>query len=108
MRYEVVLTKDAERDLEQIYRYLVTHDSKPNADYVLDRLLQTSGTLLEDPQRGSVPKELRTLGMTEYRQLFFKPYRLIYRVHGESVVVYWIADGCRDMQSLLASRLLGN
>jgi toxin ParE1/3/4 len=46
--------------------------------------------------------------MTEYRQVFFKPYRLIYRVHEARVVVYLIADGRRDMQSLLVSRLLGN
>jgi len=108
VRYEVVLTKDAERDLEQIHRHIAEHDSRVNADYVLDRLLQTGNTFAEDPQRGSVLKELRALGMTEYRQVFFKPYRLIYRVHEARVVVYLIADGRRDMQSLLVSRLLGN
>lgn len=36
-----------------------------------------------------------------------KPYRLIYRIVGEAIVVYLIADGRRDMQSLLARRLLG-
>lgn len=38
--------------------------------------------------------------------VFFKPYRLVYRVAGERVYVYLIADGRRDMQSLLARRLL--
>ena len=36
----------------------------------------------------------------------FKPYRLIYRVMGRQVVIYLIVDGRRDMQSLLANRLL--
>jgi toxin ParE1/3/4 len=59
------------------------------------------------PARGSYPRELLDLGIKEYRQVFFKPYRLIYRVVARDVVVFVIADGRRDMQSLLARRLLG-
>jgi toxin ParE1/3/4 len=59
------------------------------------------------PERGSYPKELLALGIKEYRQTFFKPYRAIYRIVGRRVYVYLIADGRRDMQSLLARRLLG-
>jgi toxin ParE1/3/4 len=44
--------------------------------------------------------------MAEYRQVFFKPYRVIYRLHAQRVVIYVIADGRRDMQALLARRLL--
>lgn len=107
MRYDVVLTHDAESDLEHIYRHIAEHDSKASADYVLERLLEVSDSLAAYPERGSIPKELRSLGMTEYRQVFFKPYRLIYRVHANRVVIYLIADGRRDMQSLLARRMLG-
>lgn len=107
MRYEVVLTKDAERDLEDIYRYLAEHDSPLNADHVLERLLGATEALRTFPDRGSCPRELRSLGNSEYRQTFFKPYHLIYRIHAQYVVVYVIADGRRDMQSLLARRLLG-
>jgi toxin ParE1/3/4 len=63
--------------------------------------------LTEHPERGSIPNELRSLGMADYRQAFFKPHRLIYRVHAARVVIYLIADGRRDMQSLLARRMLG-
>lgn len=107
MRYDVVLTRDAESDLEHIYRYIAEHDSKASADYVLERLLEVSDSLAAYPERGSIPKELRSLGMAEYRQVFFKPYRLLYRVHTNQVVIYLIADGRRDMQSLLAQRMLG-
>jgi len=50
---------------------------------------------------------LRSLGISEYRQIFFKPYRLIYRVHSKQVIIYVITDGRRDMGSLLTRRLLG-
>jgi toxin ParE1/3/4 len=106
-RFEVLLTQDAERDLDDLHSYIATYDSLENADRVLDRLLEVAESLSTNPERGSVPKELRSLGIQEYRQSFFKPYRVIYRVVDEQVVVYLIADGRRDMQSLLARRLLG-
>ena len=106
MTREVELTRDAERDLEDIYSYIAEHDSQASAEYVLDRLLQATETLRTYPDRGSCPKELRSLGISEYRQVFFKPYRLIYRVHAQQVVIYLIAASRRDMQSLLGRRML--
>jgi toxin ParE1/3/4 len=107
MSYQVSLTKDAERDLEDIYFYIAEHDSQASADHVLDRLVKATDALRKSPDRGSYVNELRSLGMSEYRQIFFKPYRLIYRVHAKQVIVYVVADGRRDMGSLLARRLLG-
>ncbi len=105
--YRVLLTAGAERDLEAIYDYIAGSDSKANADHVLDKLLKLAETLAAFPERGAYPRELLDLGIREYRQVFFKPYRLIYRIIGKHVYVYLIADGRRDMQSLLALRLLG-
>jgi toxin ParE1/3/4 len=106
MLYEVSLTKDAERDLEEIYVYIAEHDSRASADHVLDRLVKAT-VLRTSPDRGSNVNELRSLGISEYRQIFFKPYRLIYRVHSKQVIVYVVTNGRRDMGSLLARRLLG-
>jgi toxin ParE1/3/4 len=107
MGFQVVLTEDAERDLEDIVTHIATHDSPQSAGHVLSRILEIAEGLAAAPTRGSQPKELRGLGDQEYRQVFFKPYRLIYRVVGQQVAIYLIADGRRDMQSLLARRLLG-
>lgn len=63
--------------------------------------------LSKSPERGSCPKALAALGIREYRQSFFKPYRAIYRVEESRVIIYLIADGRRDMQSVLAKKLLG-
>jgi toxin ParE1/3/4 len=41
----------------------------------------------------------------EYRQVFFKPDRVIYKVLEEAVVIYVIADGRRHLKSLLFQRL---
>jgi len=53
------------------------------------------------------PKELAAVGIRDYRQAVFKPWRVVYRVIGDRGVVYLIVDGRRDMQTVLARRLLG-
>jgi toxin ParE1/3/4 len=73
----------------------------------LDQLEKTFSRLSESPERGAYPKELLSLGLREYREVFFKPYRIIYRVLDKNVYVLLIVDGRRDMQSLLQRRLLG-
>jgi plasmid stabilization system protein ParE len=59
MRYEVLLTEDAEQDLEDLYAYIAKFDSPKNADYVPDRLLEVTESLATSPERESQPKELR-------------------------------------------------
>ncbi len=106
-KFEVLLTNGAEQDLEAIHDYISEFDCVANASYVLDELMSVVECLSKFPERGSYPKELVSLGIKEYRQIFFKPYRLIYRVTGSQVVIYLVADRRRYMQSVLARRLLG-
>ena len=107
MAHEVLLTAGAEQDLEDIYDHISESDSPAKADYVLTRLLEAGERLAAFPDRGPHPRELQALGIREYRQTYFKPYRLIYRVIGQQVFIDLCADGRRDMQSLLQRRLLG-
>jgi toxin ParE1/3/4 len=106
-KFEVLLAAGAEQDLESIYDYISEFDCVANANYVLNGLMDVVESLSIFPERGSFPKELVNLGIREYRQTFLKPYRVIYRVTGNQVIIYLIADGRRDMQSVLARRLLG-
>jgi toxin ParE1/3/4 len=106
-RFEVLLTKGAEQDLEAIHDYISEFDCVANADYVLDQLMVAVENLSRFPERGSYPKELVCLGIKEYRQTVFKPYRVIYRVTGSQVIIFMIVDGRRDLQSALTRRLLG-
>ena len=106
-RREVMLTADAARDLEDIYGYIERNDGAAKADHVLDSIESAIESLATTPERGPFPPELLRLGIREYRQVFFKPYRVIYRVAGKMIYVYLIVDGRRDMQALLARRMLG-
>ena len=106
-RFEVLLTEDAAADLNEIHEYIAEHDDPAKAEHVLTRIEEALKSLATYPERGSHPKELLALGIRDYRQTFFKPYRLIYWVIEKQVFVYLIADGRRDMQVLLARRMLG-
>jgi toxin ParE1/3/4 len=106
MTFAVLLTADAARDLEELYEYIARHDSPARAQHVLRRIEKAFADLTELPERGVIPRELAAVGMADYREVFFKPYRVVYGVSGKSVIVYLIADGRRDMRTLLQRRLL--
>ncbi len=106
MSHHVFLTRDAVRDLEELDEYLAASDLPAKADYVLSRIEGALQRLSVSPERGTRPRELLSLGLGQYRQVYFKPYRIIYTVKGKKVYVLLIADGRRDMETLLQRRLL--
>lgn len=106
MTFDVLLTDDAVSDLEELYDYLSLHDSHEKADHVLAGIERAIDGLVSFPDRGSFPPELRDIDIREYREVFFKPYRIIYRTAAKAVYVLLVADGRRDMQNLLQKRLL--
>lgn len=106
MSFQIFLTDDAAGDLKELCDYIAAHDAPEKADYVLGQIEDTFLSLSENPERGAYPKELLAIGLREYREIFFKPYRIIYRVILENIYILVIADGRRDMQTLLQRRLL--
>ena len=108
MPYRVLLTRDAANDLQELDTWIAAHDSPEHADYVLDRISEVFQKLTELPGRGTYPKELSELGIREFREVFFKPYRIVNRVERRTVYIYLIADGRRDLQTLLRRRLLSD
>ncbi|MBN1320234.1 MAG: type II toxin-antitoxin system RelE/ParE family toxin [Thermoleophilia bacterium] len=106
MPFEVWLTDDAARDLADIHDYIATNRAEAEAEYVLGRIEQATAGLSESPERGTYPKELLALGIQDYREVFFQPYRIVYRVAHGAVYILLIVDGRRDLQTLLQRRLL--
>jgi toxin ParE1/3/4 len=106
MPYAVLLTDDAAKDLEHLYDYIAENDAPGKAGYVLGKIEKAFNSLSTSPNRGAYPDELLALGIREYREIFFKPYRIIYRVIKDNVYIMLISDGRRDMQALLERRLL--
>jgi len=106
MRYEVFLLKHAERDLSDIVEYIDLYDVIGKSIQVLNEFQKKIHSLSDTPERVTYPKELINLGIRKYREIYFKPYRIIYQVIENQVFVHLIADGRRDMLALLERRIL--
>ncbi|HED15732.1 MAG TPA: type II toxin-antitoxin system RelE/ParE family toxin [Gammaproteobacteria bacterium] len=105
-RYHVRLTHEVEHDLIDLFDYIARKDSVDNAYAVLKQLDVLILSLNQQPERGHYPPELDKHGIRNFREVHLKPYRLIYEITGNHVVILACFDGRRDMQLLLERRLL--
>lgn len=106
MKYEVHIADVASEDLYAIYRYVANNDSQGKAEQLLDNIQKTMNSLETMPGRGSHPPETQRWGILDFREIFFKPYRIIYEIRGRDVFIHAVLDGRRDVQDLLQERLL--
>jgi len=106
MKFSVHLLVDAVRDLDDLYFYVSRNDSAEKADRLIDNIEQTIMSLETLPNRGHYPPELERIGVFDFREIFFKPYRIMYEIVGPDVFVHCVLDGRRDLQDLLQQRML--
>ncbi|HKJ81824.1 MAG TPA: type II toxin-antitoxin system RelE/ParE family toxin [Ignavibacteriaceae bacterium] len=106
MSYKLLIDPLAKTDIIDIYNYVAENDSIENAKKLLSNLETTYLKLENLPTRGHIPPELRNTGIRRYREIHFKPYRIIYEIINNVVYVHCILDGRRNMQEILANRLL--
>ena len=106
MSFNVYLVAEAERDVSEIYQYVAAHDSHEQALRLVEKIEATCNTLAEFPERGGIPVELERAAVYQYRQVHYKPYRVIYEIIDPDVFVLCVLDGRRDLNDLLERRLL--
>jgi len=88
--FEVTFAPRAERDLQTIASYIAARNSPEIAERFGNRLIDRALTLATLPERGRVVPEL---GDPEIREIFFKTYRIVYRLRSGTVEVirFWHA-----------------
>jgi toxin ParE1/3/4 len=104
-RFRVEWVEVAVRDLEEIVAFLAL-DSQQGAERVLRRIEARAATLESSPTRGRVVPELARFQMRTWRELMIRPYRLVYRIEGDTVTVLAVFDARRDLEDLPFERLL--
>ncbi|MAT57298.1 MAG: plasmid stabilization protein [Ignavibacteriae bacterium] len=105
-KYKVNLVKSAEDDLVEIYEYIFINDSEETADRIYLKLEEKILSLQNYPNRGHVSEEMNLLGIDDFLEINYKPYRIIYQVIKDTIFVRCVLDGRRDLQSLLQERLM--
>lgn len=105
MSKRVVWSNAALRDYEAIIDYVAERDGVELAERLHDKLYPAIGELSAHPERCRVVPELQQLGVTVYRELVARPYRVPFRIRGRDVVVLAVLDGRRDLEEVLLRRL---
>ena len=106
MNYYVQIVEQAEDDLWDLYKYVLSKDGESRAEHILESIEDACRKLITHPRIGHIPPELDRIGVLDYLEIHFKPYRIIYQIDGRKVFVHCILDGRRDMQELLERRLI--
>ena len=106
MNYKIYLISDAEEDILEIYNYVLINDSRDKAEYLLSKIEETCFSLKKYPNRGHVPPELERIGIYNYKEIHYKPYRVIYEIAESTIYIHCVLDGRRSLQELLENRLL--
>ncbi|MCK6488135.1 MAG: type II toxin-antitoxin system RelE/ParE family toxin [Planctomycetes bacterium] len=101
-RFTVHWTPEAEDDAATIVDYF---DDPINAEKVIVQFGERADSLQTFPERGRVVPELRSIGVLDYREVFHKPWRMVYAIKGKEVWIMAVLDGRRALTDLLFERL---
>lgn len=104
-KYTVIWTDDAVDDFDNIINYIFK-ENKTNAKNMYHAIKEKCQDLDYFPLRGHVVPELQAFGFTEYRELIYKRWRIIYSIEKENVYLLLIIDSKQDMQELLIKRIM--
>ncbi len=91
--YSVLLSRHAENDLAEIYDYIAA-DNPANATAFVLTLEEQILSLSIMPERAPLIPENSLLG-TWYRHLIHSKYRIIFKVHDQTVTVLRVFHGSR-------------
>lgn len=105
-RYEVVWSPSAIRDLDDIIDYIAASKGTDAAAQLYTNIVARVSTLAQLPMRARMVPELKQVGIRDYRELIFSPYRIPFRVSGKVVAVLGVFDGRRELSELLLKRAL--
>ncbi|MBT4290705.1 type II toxin-antitoxin system RelE/ParE family toxin [Candidatus Falkowbacteria bacterium] len=104
-RYKVIWSKTAKLDLETIIEY-IAEDSITNALNILSKIKTKTSVLVNYPMRGRIVPELKEYNILQYREIIYKPWRIIYKIAENKVYVVSVIDGRRNVEDVLLDRLI--
>ncbi|NLD92949.1 MAG: type II toxin-antitoxin system RelE/ParE family toxin [Fibrobacter sp.] len=103
--YSLIITKSAKRDLHDIVSFIAL-SNKTTAKSILDKLRLKINNLSLFPEQGRITPELEKINIFIYRELIEAPWRIIYKIESNTLLIVAILDGRRNIDDLLLKRLL--
>jgi addiction module RelE/StbE family toxin len=93
---KIVWTVSAVDDLESVHDY-IARDSVIYAASFVERIIAAIETLMDLPEVG---RKVPEMDNPDIRELIFQNYRIIYRIHSNTIQVLTIIRGSRDISQL--------
>ena len=92
MKTKVFLVSEAVQDVLDMYLYAARNDTIDKAEHLLENLEKTINKFQTMPLRDHRPPELEHIGVYDFREIFYKPYRIIYQIINRCayVLVFWM------------------
>lgn len=104
--FQIVWTQSSNSDLDDILDYIAGRDSIDRALELYENLRKRIATLSSLPQRCRYVPELKAIGLMDFRELIFPPYRIFFRLVEKKVVLLGVLDSRRDLEEILIQRAL--
>ncbi len=105
--YKVVWSRTAENDLLKIVEY-IAQDSPGNALKVLKKIKKQVSELYYFPEKYRIIPELYSQGITLYREVIVKPWRVVYKGTDNKVYVLSVLDSRQNIEDILLRRYTKN
>jgi addiction module RelE/StbE family toxin len=95
----------AKIDLSEIIEYIAFED-KALALQILGKIEEKVTRLEQLPQSGRFVPELKAFDLLTYREIVYSPWRIIYKVEKQRVLIIAVLDSRRNLEDLLLKKLL--
>jgi addiction module RelE/StbE family toxin len=103
-KFRVVIPPSVKKDLRDIveYYYEINQQYSRRA---FSKIVERISELEEFPEKGRIVPELRDHNIVSYKELIEEPYRIIYKILSEEVLVVSVIDGRRNVEEILINKL---
>lgn len=102
---EIRWARVAENDLLGIME-IINLERPETPKLVLKKLRDRTCSLARTPQRGRIVPELLKQGISRYRGMTIKPWRVIYRTEAHEIFIVAVIDGRRNVEDILLARMI--
>jgi toxin ParE1/3/4 len=102
---KVIWTKPALNDLDEIITYIAT-DSVDITISQYERIKEASKDIGNFPKQSRIIPELQNENLTKFREIIIKPWRMMYRIEDNRILILAIIDGRRNIEEILMKRQL--
>ena len=103
MTYEILWTDSAKQDLTEIIEYIAFNEIEIAKKQFI-RIKESAEKLESFPDQGRIIPELLNQNINKYRELIISPWRIMYKIEGNTVYILAVIDGRRNIEDVLMKR----